>query len=155
VLDLKPPDESLASTDNITSASPGAIEFTKCDITGWLSLRKIFATVGNVDIAVGNAGISQEYSYFTNTLDSNGELEEPAYYVVEVNYRAVLNFVKLSLSAFHRQAPGGSLVLTRSAAAYSAEQSLPAAQQRFRTFRYVHFPISAHSEPSLLICRPS
>jgi len=59
------------------------------------------------------------------TLDSNGELEEPAYGVVEVNYRAVLNFVKLSLSAFRRQAPGGSLVITISATAYSAEQSLP------------------------------
>lgn len=79
----------------------------------------------HIDIAVANAGVSQECDYFEDTFDSKGDVEEPRYAVVEVNYRAVLNFVKLSLSTFRKQVPGSSLVITSSATAYLLEQSLP------------------------------
>lgn len=36
-----------------------------------------------------------------------------------------MNFVKLALSAFKKQGPGGSLVITSSATGFSPEQSLP------------------------------
>jgi len=116
ILDLNPPEDE---------SGLDGIEYTRCDITDWKSLRNVFATMKHIDIAVANAGVSQECDYFEDTFDANGELEEPRYAVIEVNYRAVLNFVKLSLSAFRKQAPGSSLVITSSATAYSPEQSLP------------------------------
>ncbi|PGG97503.1 hypothetical protein AJ79_09173 [Helicocarpus griseus UAMH5409] len=122
VLDLNPIDPR----DNSDAPEPsGNIKFTECDITSWDSLREVFETVGRVDIAVANAGVSQEADYFADKFDAEGKLEEPKYAVLEVNYRAVLNFVKLSLSAFRKQGPGGRLVITTSATAYSPEQSLP------------------------------
>ena len=69
--------------------------------------------------------MSQECDYFADTFNAEGKLEEPLYNVLEVNFRAVLNFVKLSLSAFKKQGPGGSIVITASATGYSPEQSLP------------------------------
>ena len=69
--------------------------------------------------------MSQEADYFADTFGPDGSLQEPQYRVLDINFRAVLNFAKLSLSAFKRQGPGGSLVLVSSATAYSPEQSLP------------------------------
>ncbi|KAJ5787197.1 Short chain dehydrogenase reductase family, partial [Penicillium paradoxum] len=88
-------------------------------------LRQAFHDIGHVDIAVTNAGVSQECHYFIDTYDEHGELEELEYRVIDVNYRAVLNFTKLALRAFRQQGPGGSLVITSSSTAYSSEQSLP------------------------------
>ncbi|KAJ8113161.1 hypothetical protein ONZ43_g5216 [Nemania bipapillata] len=111
---------------NVLGSVPAhAIRFHKCDITDWAALRGVFSSVGHIDIAVANAGVSQEADYFADTFDANGDLEEPRYGVIDVNYRAVLNFVKLALSQFAKQESGSSLVLTCSATAYSPEQSLP------------------------------
>lgn len=97
-----------------------------CDVTDWARLRQIFTEIGHVDIAVANASVSQECDYFADTFDADGKLEEPFYAVPDVNYRAVLNFFKLSLSAFRKQGlAGGSIVITSSATAYAPEQSLP------------------------------
>lgn len=116
VLDLNPPP---------AGEEHDLIKYHFCDVANWISLRNIFTEVGHVDIAVANAGVSQECDYFADTFDAEGNLEEPKYNVVRVNYIAVLNFVKLALSAFRKQKPGSSLVLTASATGYSPEQSLP------------------------------
>lgn len=55
----------------------------------------------------------------------SGELLEPDYKVLDVNFRSVINLIKLALSAFQRQGKGGSIVITSSATAYSPEHSLP------------------------------
>jgi NAD(P)-dependent dehydrogenase (short-subunit alcohol dehydrogenase family) len=123
VLDLNPIEES--DNANIAPEIRDSIKYTYCDITKWASLRDVFETVGHVDIAIANAGVTEEKDYFADSFDADGKLEEPGYAVVEVNYRSVLNFVKLSLSAFRKQGPGGSLVITSSATAYSPEQNLP------------------------------
>jgi NAD(P)-dependent dehydrogenase (short-subunit alcohol dehydrogenase family) len=114
ILDINSPDEAL----------PPNAEFIKCNITSWSELRSAFEHVKKVDIAVANAGVSEECSYFEDTFDESGQLLEPKYGVLEVNYRAVLNFVKLSTS-YMRRAGGGSMVITSSATAYAPEQSLP------------------------------
>lgn len=114
ILDLNPPDEAL----------PPNVEYIECNITSWSELRGVFERVKKVDIAVANAGVSEEANYFEDTFDEAGQLLEPRYAVLEVNYRAVLNFVKLSISHM-RAAGGGSIVITASATAYAPEQSLP------------------------------
>lgn len=119
ILDLNPPTGDDA-------VLPDSVIYTRCDITNWASLRSAFTKAGRVDIAVANAGVSQESDYFADTFDADGLLEEPRWAVIDVNFRAVLNFTKLALSAFRRQGPGGSLVITASATAYSPEYSLPA-----------------------------
>ena len=69
--------------------------------------------------------MSEEQDYFADTFDEAGEMLEPKYNVIEVNYRGVLNFVKLATSYMRREGKGGSIVITSSATAYSPEQSLP------------------------------
>nr|POE75185.1 short-chain dehydrogenase reductase 3c [Quercus suber]POE94734.1 short-chain dehydrogenase reductase 3c [Quercus suber] len=102
------------------------IEYRQCNITEWDKLRDAFESVGTVDIAVANAGVSEETDYFTDTFDEQTKcLLEPRYDVLDVNLRAVLNFVKLAVSQFRRYQIPGSLVITSSATAYAPEQSLP------------------------------
>lgn len=123
-LDLNPIDED--SDNSKGCGGEHRIVYTHCDVTDWARLRQTFTEVGHVDIAVANAGVSQECDYFADTFDADGKLEEPLYAVLDVNYRAVLNFIKLSLSAFRKQGcAGGSIVITSSATAYAPEQSLP------------------------------
>ncbi|KAH7349071.1 putative short chain dehydrogenase/ reductase [Pyrenochaeta sp. MPI-SDFR-AT-0127] len=102
----------------------GSITFRECNVADWKSLQQAFNDIGHVDIAIANAGVSQDTDYFADTFDKDGQLEEPRYDVMNVNLRAALNFVKLSISAFRRQGPGGSIVLTASATAFAPEQSL-------------------------------
>lgn len=118
ILDLNPPNE------DIQSDSPG-IEFSRCNVVSWGELRSIFERIGHVDMVFANAGVSEETDYFRDTHDKDGFLLEPRYGVIDVNYRAVLNVIKLSLSAMRKQGTGGSIVLTTSATAYAPEQSLP------------------------------
>jgi NAD(P)-dependent dehydrogenase (short-subunit alcohol dehydrogenase family) len=124
LLDVNPIAEGdLDDTPNESTVAN--LHYTQCNVCDWPRLRKIFDSVGHVDIAVANAGISQECDYFADTFGEDGELEEPGYKVLDVNFRAVLNFTKLSLRTFKKQGPGGSLVITTSATAYSPEQTLP------------------------------
>ncbi|MCJ1258245.1 hypothetical protein MMC24_006076 [Lignoscripta atroalba] len=115
MLDLNAPEENV----------PAGAEYIRCNVTSWADLRAIFGRIGHLDIAIANAGISEETDYFMDTFDNANDLIEPKYAVLDVNYRAVLNFVKLSISHFRRQGKGGSIVITSSATAYSPEQSLP------------------------------
>ena len=119
-LDISRPITGLAENPDSSR-----IHHRRCDVTSWPSLLTAFKEIGKVDLAVANAGVSQESDYFHDSFTSDGALEEPAYHVLDVNLHAVLNFVKLSLSMFKKQGPGGRLVLTSSATAYSPEQSLP------------------------------
>lgn len=120
-LDLYP----IPSDHPLPAYPTGAItQHVPCNITQWARLCQVFAEIGRADIVVANAGVSQETDYFADSFDPDGQLEEPRYGVIEVNYRATLNVMKLALHAF-REAGGGSLVLTSSATAYAPEQSLP------------------------------
>ncbi|KAE8378308.1 short chain dehydrogenase reductase [Aspergillus bertholletiae] len=135
VLDIVPIDETFdiyeipgqANGDcpELAPCHGGTINFRKCDITNWSSLRDIFLSFEHIDIVVANAGVSQDPDYFTDILDENGLLKEPAHRAVDVNFRSVLNLTKLALRQFQKQKPGSSLVITASSTAYSPEQSLP------------------------------
>lgn len=105
------------------------IEFRQCDIASWEQLKEAFKFAGDIDIAVANAGVSEETDYFADTWDGDETgimgLQEPKYGVMDVNLRAVFNFVKLALSHFRSRKFPGSIVITSSATAYAPEQSLP------------------------------
>ncbi|EEQ28919.1 conserved hypothetical protein [Microsporum canis CBS 113480] len=62
ILDVKSPLEPL----------PSAVEYRKCDISKWAELQSAFSHAGNVDIAVANAGVSEETDYFSDTFDPEG-----------------------------------------------------------------------------------
>ena len=139
-LDLNSIDK-ISDNDSKDCGGEQRIVYTHCDVTDWARLRQIFTEIGHVDIAVANAGVSQECDYFADTFDADGKLEEPHYAVLDVNYRAVLNFIKLSLSAFRKQGcAGGSIVITSSAAAYAPEQSLPVYSATKTAVRSIVFP---------------
>ncbi|KAI3322260.1 short chain dehydrogenase reductase [Xylariaceae sp. AK1471] len=98
-----------------------------CNIANWEELRTAFEEIGHVDYVFANAGVSEETDYFADHTDSNGQLVEPSYRVIDVNLRAVYNVVKLAWSQMRkqdRQTPY-SVVITTSASGYAPEQSLP------------------------------
>lgn len=116
ILDLAPPEDDV----------PAGATFIRCDTTSWLDLKRAYAQAGRVDIAIANAGVSEEQDYLEDQFDSDGELVQPRYdKVIDVNLRGVLYFVKLAISCMRRQRRGGSIVITSSATAYAPEQSLP------------------------------
>ncbi|KAI8931176.1 hypothetical protein NX059_011528 [Plenodomus lindquistii] len=135
ILDIVPIDENFdiyeipGETANPSEVLPdhprGKLFYRECDITDWKALRGVFLSLDHIDIAVANAGVSQDSDYFTDGFDDEGLLLEPRHRVVDVNFRSVLNFTKLALSQFKTQLPGSSLVITTSATAYAPEQSLP------------------------------
>lgn len=104
---------------------PTGIEFTKCDQASWTDLSFAFKHAQKVDIAVANAGISEERNYFDDAFDEQGELLEPSRALIDVNLVGTLNFCKLAISYMRRHGTGGSVVITSSATAYSPEHSLP------------------------------
>lgn len=72
-----------------------------------------------------NAGMSEADELLKDVTDPEGFLAEPEYRVLDVNFRAVLNVIKLSYRVMKRQEEGGSIVLTSSATAYAPERCLP------------------------------
>ncbi|KAK0516959.1 hypothetical protein JMJ35_000114 [Cladonia borealis] len=107
------------------TALPQGLEFIKCDQSSWKDLSAAFKHVQNVDIAVANAGVSEERNYFDDSFDEQGNLLEPSRAVIDVNLVGTFNFCKLALSSMRRRGVGGSIVITSSATAYAPEHSLP------------------------------
>jgi len=77
-----------------------------------------------VDLVFANAGIGETTNYFTDNLDSHGNLQEPSSTLMDVNLRGMLYTIKLAWFAMKQQKSGGSIVLTTSATAYVPWQSL-------------------------------
>ncbi|KAI8945471.1 short chain dehydrogenase reductase [Xylaria longipes] len=125
ILDIKPQKESELR-DEIQARFPN-LHYHKCDIASWTELRDAFESVGVVDIAIANAGVSDEQhaSYFDDKFDADGHLAQPTWGILDVNYRAVLDFVKLAWSSMRRNGIEGSIVITASVSSYMTEQALP------------------------------
>ena len=68
VLDVEKPKEPL----------PARTTFFHCDVTSWIDLRSAFASLSHLDIAIANAGVSEEQDYFRDTFDAQGELKRAA-----------------------------------------------------------------------------
>ena len=118
ILDLNAPDEKFLDSNS-------RIHFTACSVTSWSDLCNVFRQIGHLDMVFANAGVSEETDYFQDTFDESGNLQEPTYGVIDVNFRAVVNVIKLSRSIMKKQGTEGSIVITSSATAYAPEQSLP------------------------------
>ncbi|KAM7212309.1 hypothetical protein V8F06_012308 [Rhypophila decipiens] len=138
VLDLNEPDaHTIPLAPAGESALPNKATFIRCDVSSWQDLHSAFATAvsraGRIDIAIANAGVSEEYDYFADQFEeSSGDLLEPGHAVIDVNFRGVVNFVKLAVHHMRKQEnpaiagrPRGRIVITASATAYAPEQNLP------------------------------
>lgn len=121
ILDNKPEDQS-----ELTEPLKG-IRYHQCNIASWPELRAAFENTGKVDIAIANAGVSEEQhtNYFDDVLDADGKLEPCQWGILNVNYIAVLDFVKLAWSNMRRHKTAGSIVITTSTSSYMPEQALP------------------------------
>ena len=135
VLDLAEPDiNTIPSPSEGEPVLPEKAKFIQCDVTSWVDLRKAFEKTvyeaGRIDIAISNAGVSEEHDYFTDQFDESGNLLEPVFEVIDVNFRAVVSFVKLAVSQMRKQRKAGDkktgrIVVTSSATAYAPEHNLP------------------------------
>lgn len=115
MLDIDPPAE----------AAPESATFIKCDVTSWADLRAAFTQADRVDIAIANAGVSEDQPYFEDRTGDDDELLEPTFRVLDVNFKGVVLFAKLAVSYMRKHGAGGSIVVTASATAYAPEQNLP------------------------------
>ncbi|KAM7188917.1 hypothetical protein V8F33_010364 [Rhypophila sp. PSN 637] len=137
VLDLNEPNaQTIPLAPAGETPLPDKATFVRCDVSSWQDLRSAFETAvsqaGRIDIAIANAGVSEEYDYFADQFDDSGDLLEPGHAVVDVNFRGVVNFVKLAVHHMRKQQnpaiagrPRGRIVITASATAYAPEQNLP------------------------------
>lgn len=105
--------------------------FVKTNVTSWPSLLNLFktavATHGRIDHVFSNAGITGRADYLTDTLDANGDIQEPSNLTYDIDLRGMVNTSYLGLTYLRRQSPStGSIVCTASAASF----------QRFRIADY-------------------
>jgi NAD(P)-dependent dehydrogenase (short-subunit alcohol dehydrogenase family) len=137
ILDIHPPSSSR-SISPVCGPLPERVSFHQCDITDWRALRNLFVEVGHIDYVFANAGIPESEDFLSDVLEvrreDNGDsmadsilgcLKEPAYPLMGVNLKGVLNTIKLAHHTFRRYGAKGSIVITSSATAYAPEQSLP------------------------------
>lgn len=118
VLDITGPHEA-------DGPNPGSIRFHRVDVASWPQLLSFFENIGPVHVAIANAGVSQVKDHFASEYDTAGMLLEPEFDVLDVNFKAVLYFIKLGLANFKSHGTGGSIVVTTSATGLFPEQSLP------------------------------
>ncbi|KAI9653413.1 MAG: hypothetical protein M1821_007078 [Bathelium mastoideum] len=101
------------------------------DITSWQRMREIFLSgkyFTRIDMCFVNAGISEDLgnSLINDAYEpTTGNLLEPNYDVIDVNFKGTLNVIKLTLHLMKKQASGGRIVITSSATGYAPEQVLP------------------------------
>ncbi|KAI0857180.1 short chain dehydrogenase reductase [Xylaria cubensis] len=116
LLDIHEPEENIL---------PPGLQFHHCDVTKWRDLVAIFDEIGRIDYVYANAGTVEKTDYFADNFDSDGRLEEPEYEELDINFRAVVNIIKLAWRHMRARDVHGSVVITTSATAYAPEQSLP------------------------------
>jgi len=119
VADLRPPVDSV----------PNSI-FAKCDVTVWSDILSTFDAAvkefGRVDILIANAGVSEtDGDIFVDEYDAQGKLKQPAYKVLDINLKGVIDCVKVAVSHFRKQGNGGRIVMTASTAGYMSEPGVP------------------------------
>jgi NAD(P)-dependent dehydrogenase (short-subunit alcohol dehydrogenase family) len=112
--DLQPPPNNLKTAPN-----PSELSYSKTDVTSWKSLSGLFAETfdfyGRIDIVFANAGINEREDIFLDKFDSEGQLQEPSYEVLDVNLKSVLSTAKLATHYFAKNTPsGGKLIITGS-----------------------------------------
>lgn len=122
------------------------VHFYEGSVSNWADQLRLFdgavAQYGRVDLVFANAGIDEVVEdVFVDTVDeATGQLKEPALLVLDVTLRGVVLTTKLALSTFRKQlkagaagtgtgtpatTPGGSLVITGSAASYLDTAGIP------------------------------
>jgi NAD(P)-dependent dehydrogenase (short-subunit alcohol dehydrogenase family) len=119
-------DLDTANGENLLERLGGDGFVQKTDVRDWRSLRSLFvatrAKYGRIDVVFANAGMPERDGFLLDeTLDEDGELAEPGFDIMDVNVNGVLRTAKLAFHHFAKNpVPGGSLVMTGSAASYFA-----------------------------------
>lgn len=96
--------------------------YIRTDVQSWSSLSTLFMTTldacRQIDIVVANAGL-QTTSFWNETLDVNGDLQQPNWQVIDTNLKGIMATVKLALHYFHKNiVPGGRCVIVGSPDGY-------------------------------------
>ena len=96
--------------------------YIRTDVQSWSSLSTLFlTTIGacqQIDIVVANAGL-QTTTFWKDTVDSNGDLQEPDWKVIDTNLKGIMATVKLALHYFQKNiVPGGRCVIVGSPDGY-------------------------------------
>lgn len=99
-----------------------ALKFQKTDVTSWEQLTSLFKLAhdshGRIDHVFANAGISPRMHFIEDRVDETGNLVEPDWQVIDINFKAVVSTVYLALHYLRKQESGGSIVITASASSY-------------------------------------
>ncbi|KAF2833724.1 NAD(P)-binding protein [Ophiobolus disseminans] len=123
LLDLQQPPSSFKH-------DPNHLLVHTCNITSWTGQRAGFeaayAKFGQIDHVFVNAGIAEHADqFFTDALDSAGNLAEPDRRVLNIDMDAASDTTKLAIHFLRKNPTGGSIVLTASLAGYLASAGAP------------------------------
>jgi len=124
LLDLQPPPQTFKH-------DPSHFLFHECNVTSWPSQRDAFlaayARFGRIDSVFVNAGITEcGDQFFTDTLDSSGQLAEPDHRTLNIDMDGASATTKLAIHYMRKNGDeGGSIVLTASLAGYLASAGAP------------------------------
>ncbi|KAE8856768.1 hypothetical protein PTNB73_09490 [Pyrenophora teres f. teres] len=124
LLDLQPPPPTFKH-------DPSHFLFHECNVTSWPSQRDAFLAAytrfGRIDIVFVNAGIAEcGDQFFTDTLDSTGQLAAPDHRTLNIDMDGASATTKLAIHHMRKNGKeGGSIVLTASLAGYLASAGAP------------------------------
>ena len=113
-------ERSSPSRENLSKLS--RCVYIRTDVQSWTSLLTLFETTlsacRQIDIVVANAGL-QTTTFWNDTLDPNGYLQEPDWKVIDTNLKGIMATVKLALYYFKKNVnPGGKCVIVGSPDGY-------------------------------------
>ncbi|KAL3426634.1 hypothetical protein PVAG01_00143 [Phlyctema vagabunda] len=107
-------------------SSDGTVDFVKTDVSNYESVLRLFDYAfkkhGQVDIAIANAGISEEGDYFDPSLDLESVKQKPSTRTIDVDLNGVLFFARIAAVYLKQGAQPNqdkSLVLVSSAAGFT------------------------------------
>ncbi|KAL6707921.1 hypothetical protein ACN47E_003595 [Coniothyrium glycines] len=124
LIDLQPPPPTFHH-------DPSHLLIHTCNITSWPAQRSAFEAAyekfGRIDAVFVNAGIAEHGDqFFTDTLDSTGNLAAPDHRVLALDMNAAADTTKLAIHYLRKNGPqGGAIVLTASLAGYLASAGAP------------------------------
>ncbi|ETI26510.1 hypothetical protein G647_03287 [Cladophialophora carrionii CBS 160.54] len=101
-----------ARAAELTSAYPGRVWSTHCDVTNWDDQARMFQETiktspnGCVDVVVANAGISGQDPVFVDE-ESESEPTKPDLKILDINLIGVMYTIKLALFYFRKQFKSG------------------------------------------------
>ncbi|KAI1875003.1 uncharacterized protein JN550_002432 [Neoarthrinium moseri] len=120
----------LDRAEQPASLASERVFFHQCDATSWPAQRAGFEAAaqkfGRIDVVFANVGINERGDqFFSDVFDGDNKLKEPDRSVMDLDFTANADTVKLGIHYLRQNEKGGSIILTSSFAGYLGNPGAP------------------------------